>query len=384
MLVAIQWPYIDGGYDLDLYVYGPSGQLVASSDTLAFSRNEGAWVKNPRNGTYTVVVAPKVVWAVPRDMANRLGRPESGPLDYRAFVEFERGLTIRRVEQNAGLPWVRTVIVHGRRRARPVRQLLPDLISTKPANFHMETGQGAHFYFFMDRGLRHQPSCYPQEMTGLNQDAPSPTLKPTMRCLRWDQGEYNFGRGPLELHNYSNKGDGTNLYQRIYSSDGSVRQRLAGSVKFSTAHGHFHAQGFQDIGLYRRLPNGRRGRLVARPLNKGICMVDIENGNFGRPKRPTDPLQMKLPGSCDNSTHQDPHDPTFPNEPYLQMGITPGFADVYPWFVADQYIDVSKLPNGKYILRARVNRTRRIRESNYRNNAAQSCVEIRGTSAKAC
>ena len=66
------------------------------------------------------------------------------------------------------------------------------------------------------------------------------------------------------------------------------------------------------------------------------------------------------------------------------MGITPGFADVYPWFVADQYIDVSKIPDGKYVLRATVNRSRKIRESNYANNSAQGCVEIRGTRATAC
>jgi hypothetical protein len=384
MLVAIQWPYIDGGYDLDLYVYGPDGGLAGSSDTLAFSRNEGAWIENPRNGTYTVVIAPKVVWSVPRDLAERLGRPKTGPLDYRAFVEFERGLTIRRLEQNAGLSYVRTIIAHGRRSARPVRPLLPDLVSTKPREFHMQTGQGAHFYFFMDRGLRHAPSCYPQETTGLNQETPAPTADGPTRCLRWDQGEYNFGDGPLELHNYSNKGDGTNLYQRVYRTDGSVTQKLAGAVKFSSTHGHFHAQGFQDIGLHARRSDGSRGRLIARPPNKGICMVDIENDYFARTDRPTNPLQNDLPGTCDASTHLDPNDPTYPNEPYLQMGITPGFADIYPWFVADQYIDVSDIPDGKYVLRATVNRSRRIRESDYRNNSTQACVEIRGETARAC
>jgi Lysyl oxidase len=384
MLVAVQWPYIDAGYDLDLYVYGPDGDLAGSSHTLAFSRNEGTWIKNPRNGTYTVVVAPKVVWSVPSELADQLGKPNAGPLEYRAFVEFERGLTITRLEKNAGLSYQRTIIAHGRRRAKPVRELLPDLISTRPANWHMETGQGAHFYFFMDRGLRHQPSCYPQETTGLNQETPTPTADGPTRCLRWDQGEYNYGEGPLELHNYSNKGDGTNLYQRVYSTDGAITQKLAGAVKFSSTHGHFHAQGFQDVGLYARKPNGKRGKLIARPPNKGICMVDIENGNFGRTDRPTSPLQMDLPGTCDASIHQDPNDPTYRDEPFLQMGITPGFADVYPWFVADQYIDVSKLPDGKYVLRATVNRGRKIRESNYRNNSAQSCVEIRGTTARGC
>ena len=52
--------------------------------------------------------------------------------------------------------------------------LLPDIVPTKPANFHVETGFGAHMYFYADRGLRHQPSCYPQETTGLNSDEPRP------------------------------------------------------------------------------------------------------------------------------------------------------------------------------------------------------------------
>jgi hypothetical protein len=384
MSVAIQWPYIDFGYDLDLRIYGPDGKLAAQSDTLAFSRNEALWIANPANGRYTVQVSPKTVWAVPRDLADQLGQPKLGPLDYDGFVEFERGLTITREEKMAGLPYTRTVIAHGHRTAEPVTELLPDLVSTTPSNFHVETGQGAHFYFFMDRGLRHQPSCYPQETLGLNKETPEPTLSGPTRCLRWDQGEFNFGDGPLELHNYSNVGDGTNLYQRIYSTDGSVTQALAGSVIFSSTHGHFHAQGFQDVGLYARNGDGSAGELVASPPNKGICMVDIENGYFGRTDKDGNPLQMDLPGTCDASLHQDPNDPTYPNELYLQMGITVGYADVYPWFVADQYIDVTDLPDGKYVLKATVNRSRRIRESDYDNNGAESCVEISKLTATAC
>ena len=384
MLVAVQWPHIDGGYDLGLHVYDEDGTEVAASDTLIFSRNEAAWIKNPRNGTYTVVVAPQAVWALPRDVADMLGREKLGPLDYDAFVEFERGLTIEREEINLGLPYRRTIVAHGHKTGEPPEELLPDLVATTPANFHMETGQGAHFYFFMDRDLRHDASCYPQETTGLNEDTPNPRLDGPTRCLRWDQGEYNFGAGPLELHNYSNVGDGTNLWQRTYWTNGDVTQAEAGEVRFSSTHGHFHAQGFQAIGLYERNADGSAGELVATPPDKGICMVDIENANFGRTDRPTHPLQMDLPGTCDNATHSDPNDPTYPNELYLQMGITVGYADVYPWFVADQYMDVSNLPDGRYILRSTVNESRKIRESDYENNTAESCVELNGNSASAC
>ena len=40
MLIQIQWPLIDAGCDLDLFVYGPDGSLVAQSAVWASSRTE--------------------------------------------------------------------------------------------------------------------------------------------------------------------------------------------------------------------------------------------------------------------------------------------------------------------------------------------------------
>lgn len=297
------------------------------------------------------------------------------PLEYEGFVRFQRGLTLTREESNLSASFTRTVVAFGRSRALPVRQLLPDIVPTKPRNFHIESGAGAQYYFYMDRGLRHQPSCYPWETVGLTPDEPAPAVGPT-KCLRWDQGEYNFGDGPFELHIYDGSSD---VYQRIYSTDGSVRQiGPLGTTTFSESHGHFHYVGWQEIRLHRLRTDGTPGARVRTGLDKGICMVDIENERFGRTDVPNGPLGYPVIGTCDAATHSDPNDPTFPGRSFFQMGISVGYADLYPWYIADQYVDVTGLADGDYALVVRQDVRGRISEKNRRNNTATGCVRIAG------
>lgn len=293
MLVAIQWPEIDAFYDLDLFVYAPDGSLAGSSEVLGFSRNESVWVANPGNGRYTAVMLPKDVVSQPASDAALT------PLRYDGFVRFQRGLTITRDELNLEQPFPRTVVAFGAAADTPPTELTPDIIPTTPRNFHIESTFGTQYYFYGDRGLRHQPSCYPWETVGLTPDEPSPTVG-ALRCLRWDQGEYNFGDGPLELHVY----DGIEgVYQRLWSSDGSIRQvRLDGRVAFSQSHGLplHRLEGDQALPLERRrdarraragrarqghLHGGHRERAV-RPHRRTGCAARVPGARFVRPGEP--------------------------------------------------------------------------------------------------
>jgi lysyl oxidase len=376
LLVSIQWSQMDGGHDLDLYVYGPDGSQIAKSDSLYFSQDEAAWVESPANGTYTIVVAPKVLFAQP------IVRGVLEPLHYEGIAQLQRGVTVSRDEQDYGLPYSPTFVALDRASAYPAEELLPDLQPTTPANFHIESTVGAHLYFYLDRGLRHQPSCYPAETLGLTNDPPTPGQGPR-KCLRWDQGEFNIGAGPLELHNYPNKGEGTEVFQRIYRTDGSVRQeQILGAVKFSQAHGHVHYFGFQSVTLRARNADGTPGAVVQAGVDKGICMVDIKSGWFGTSKG--QPSSYSVPGTCTSASRQDPNDPTYPNESFFQMGISPGWADIYLWFIADQYIDITGLADGQYVIVVQQNLSHGVIEADYANNTASACVEISGDFASAC
>lgn len=398
MLVATQAPVIDlfGAYDTDVFVYAPDDSLAASS--VFIGANEAAWVPNPVNGRYTVLVVPKFVVSQP------LVDDVLEPLRYDGFVRFDHGLTVQREERGrGGLPYTREFVAFGLTERRPAVELLPDLVPTTPQNFHIETAAGVPPLFYADRGLRHPPSCYPEETLGLTADEPNPSVGP-LRCLRFDHGHHNFGDGPFQLNIYEDEVELRvfHVYQRIYTSDGDARQiGPLGEVRYHDLHGHFHYMGFQQITFHRIEEDGTLSFVKEKP-DKGICTGDVAMGSFGRTDRPTSPLGYPggtnaglsggdEPGGirrgdnrtvCVESTSQDPNDPNFPDMPYIEMGISVGWADVYPWFIADQYIDITDVPDGDYALVVRQDVDDRILETNTRNNTAVGCVRLTGDVAE--
>jgi hypothetical protein len=294
MIVQIDWYALDLGLDLDLAVYDPSGSLAARSTDI-YSYGESVWIAGPRNGRYTIVVEPSAT----------AGQPVVAgvvePLRYDGFVGFEHGRTIARTELDHDAPVTRSFVAF----ADHDGALLPDVVPTVPADFHLDAGWGAQYYIYGDRSLRGRPSCYPVETLGLTPDQPQPALGP-MKCLRWTQGEYNLGDGPLEMHIYPDVGNGSEVYQRVYRTDGTVEQfGPVGSASFSWTHGHFHYRGWQDITLSRLNEDGSVGDMVRRGVDKGICMTDIRNARFGRTAPPASPLAYPVLGTCDQPTHRD-------------------------------------------------------------------------------
>jgi hypothetical protein len=65
----------------------------------------------------------------------------------------------------------------------------------------------------------------------------------------------------------------------------------------------------------------------------------------------------------------------------LTMGLTPGWGDVYPWTLPDQYVDITKLPRGKYRLRAVANDGAGFVESTAANNGTWVDIKIGRRSA---
>src|SRR5439155_25253136 len=169
---------------------------------------------------------------------------------------------------------------------------------------------------------------------------------------------------------------------RVYASDGRAAQYgTLGRVIFSQAHGHFHYLGWQEVDVYHRNDDGTLGAFVGTAADKGICMVDIENARFGQVVETNSALGYPVPGSCDNPTHSDPNDPTFPGARYFQMGISVGYADLYPWFIADQAIDITAVPDGRYAIVVHQDVSGLVHEKTIENDTAMGCVEIAGDQA---
>jgi hypothetical protein len=73
--------------------------------------------------------------------------------------------------------------------------------------------------------------------------------------------------------------------------------------------------------------------------------------------------------------------PGAPNSPQYTgssqyLGISVGWADVYPWYFAGQYIDVTGVPDGQYWLEAEIDPDDRLLESNETNNITRVLVNL--------
>jgi hypothetical protein len=319
--VAIDWFPLEEN-DLDLYVYGPDGSLVARSDGVV-STGEAVRLPGATNGRYRVVVVPRLV---------------VGPTAYRGFAEVERDPA-----------------------REPLRPLLPNLVAVPARHPQLRTGA-----YFADHKVDGTPSCYPEEVA--EQGA--------RRCLRFDQIIANQGDGPFELH-YRMEGVATEqqLRQRVHSSDGSFVDFAVDTYEFHPAHAHFHYKNFGQAFLYGVRPDGSLDRIRESRKN-GFCMIDVENTRFG-----TDAAGRRWQGeaprtyyfpACNTPTERDT------TGTYMVNGISVGWADVYNWFLADQFIEISGVPDGIYVLETVANPSGTVHETTLDDNAARVRIRLQG------
>lgn len=116
---------------------------------------------------------------------------------------------------------------------------------------------------------------------------------------------------------------------------------------FQNCHGHAHYEGYADYILYK--PNG-----TSIPIGhkNGFCVLDLECGDGGIPQY-----------SCGN------------------MGISKQCGDIYNNGLDCQWIDITDVDTGEYIMAVKVNWDQSPDalgryETNYQNNWGQACIRI--------
>jgi lysyl oxidase len=147
----------------------------------------------------------------------------------------------------------------------------------------------------------------------------------TRTVLKFDAGFQNVGAGDLVI------------------GDPNARPDL---FEASTCHGHFHMRG---VAIYELL-NGA-GAAVVRARKQGWCFRDNE---------PFSPDAGPGKYTCED------------------QGISAGWEDIYDKSLDCQWLDVTGLPGGKYVLRVVVNPDRVFRESNYGNNTVSVSIALPG------
>jgi len=155
----------------------------------------------------------------------------------------------------------------------------------------------------------------------------------------------NVGSGPLILAGRRNPGsDAMTGHQLIRRSDGSTRtvRRSAGTLRYvhESDHEHWHLMGIDHYELW----TADGSRRLRRDRKQGFCLGDRYQLFPGRriahqPRRPA------YPGYC--GRHQ-------PQLTRVLEGITVGWGDVYPANIEGQYIDVTGVAPGRYLLVHRI------------------------------
>jgi hypothetical protein len=161
---------------------------------------------------------------------------------------------------------------------------------------------------------------------------------------------FNDGLGPLRLSSVS--GDARKrMYQIVLLRNGSHIWRPAGTYQYHPAHHHYHLKDFLSMRLFRVHAPGVLDA-VATSTKIGFCLSDAALIEWFR-------------------FYQDPvatvrTDCTTPR--LISMGLSTGWADIYPVATVGNYIAIRNLPNGKYVIRVKIDPTGRIMETNEDDN----------------
>jgi hypothetical protein len=319
--VSLRW-FGTFGDNLRLYVYR-DGALVAQSDGI-IATAQSVLIPSPDDGLYQVYVA----------------FDQDSPSDQVAY----EGLA--QVEYGP--------------KPNPRRLLLPDLVSLPQRNATFDTP--------LDFGFEPPPtpgaSCFGSEIDE----------EGAQTCLRFDQVFANTGEGPLELRfalPQDPASEARSVMQRIYSSDPATgfEDEPAGEWEFHPIHDHFHYTSFGISRLWATTSDGRR--LGSQPLRTSrkvsFCIVDIELHAWT--EAGNGPRSYSFPACVTPAESDGVND-------YLIQGISSGWIDVYDWFLPDQYVEVTGVPDGLYVLDTVADPDNSIREADETNNCTSMYVSL--------
>ncbi|MHB1785008.1 MAG: hypothetical protein ACYCS7_02515 [Acidimicrobiales bacterium] len=333
----------DNGFDL--YLYGPSGNLVGAANGVG-SNGQALSVSHPASGKYTIVVSfsyaedPNAAYdGDVRLMASPTWSPPQATC----------GITVAGVKGCFELPALR---------ALPAYDLavsgLPPVAST-PLGVPLPVSAPT------------PTSCYADESLGLDNPSPAAAEHPTLRCLRFTSDVQDVGAGALEvrlawLAPSGGHGGGPQsgfvpgecqAEQVVTTTSGQSVARSAGACEYHLEHAHFHYKDLISFTLYKPATGGGIGQKVATSLKESFCLSDDDYFGFSSPG-PNGPRNFVGQPGCNV-----PSQITVPatgagaggsGGAYVVEGISPGWGDVYTWDTPDQYIDITSVPPGSYDL----------------------------------
>jgi hypothetical protein len=179
---------------------------------------------------------------------------------------------------------------------------------------------------------------------------------------------WNAGPSPMDVEGFRQaRRRFMHAYQYFRDGHGRVIGRArVGNFDYDSRHGHDHWH-FEQFAAYSLLNS--KGKRLLRSSKQSFCLA------------PTDPIDFTVPGAdwlqtavlLQTSCASD--DPT---ALWVREVLQAGWGDTYIQSVAGQAFDVTDLPNGRYLIRIRVNPLGKLIERNRSNDMAQRRLRITG------
>ena len=185
--------------------------------------------------------------------------------------------------------------------------------------------------------------------------------------LGFASGGENIGKGPLIVQGYRpNLGQPTLVADQIVMLANGQTETVSdvGHFEYVTdpTHQHFHLLPFMRYELHK----AGSFTLAVTDRKTGFCLGDRYNVDPG----------STLPGEPANRVYNTNCGPGTPDLLSLEEGISVGWGDNYEPWRDGQYVELTGLPAGKYVLVHRVNPGRRLLESKYTNNASSLLLRL--------
>jgi Lysyl oxidase len=177
----------------------------------------------------------------------------------------------------------------------------------------------------------------------------------------------NIGRGPLVVRgDRPDVGAAEMTASQVIRADDGFETVVPGigilRYVVDPTHQHWHLLPFMSYEL--RHADGYR---LARPDTKtGFCLGDryLTDASERLPGEPASAVYRTNCGLGDTGLL------------VVEEGISVGYGDDYAPWRDGQYLDLTGLPKGRYVLVHRVNKTRVIREMTYANNASSMLISL--------
>jgi len=178
---------------------------------------------------------------------------------------------------------------------------------------------------------------------------------------------YNYGDGPLRIVGSRESGGDLTMSatQYVDQDDGTQVQRPGiGGLRYVDAitHRHWHYLKFDTYSLRR--PDGSLARADRKT---GFCLGD----------RRTAPAATPIPGMQPYAEYGGNCGYDSPGLTRVEEGIAVGYGDDYGPQLEGQFVDITRLPAGRYVLVHRVNADGALQEKTLDNNAASVLIDLR-------